>query len=71
MKFRVMLPPPRTKRFSADLLAWLIFHEAMLIGEVIPQLYHYLRSNPAAQERGEFTHILVDEFQDLNRPSKV
>jgi len=53
--------------FQADLLAWLQFHEAMLIGEVIPQLYDYLHSNPAAAERREFTHILVDEYQDLNK----
>jgi superfamily I DNA/RNA helicase len=39
----------------------------MLIGEVIPQLYSYLHSNPAAAERSEFAHILVDEYQDLNR----
>jgi DNA helicase-2/ATP-dependent DNA helicase PcrA len=49
------------------LVAWLVFHNAMLIGEVIPQLYKYLRSNPAAKERQEFSHILVDEFQDLNK----
>jgi len=53
--------------FHDDLLDWLRFHEAMLIGEVIPQLYQYLRSNPNAQERQEFAHILVDEYQDLNR----
>ena len=53
--------------FAADLRSWLMFHEAMLIGEVIPQLYEYLRSNPIAPERGEFQHILVDEFQDLNK----
>ena len=53
--------------FAADLISWLRFHEAMLIGEVIPLLYQYLRSNPAAPERSEFQHILVDEFQDLNK----
>jgi DNA helicase-2/ATP-dependent DNA helicase PcrA len=58
---------PEDAAFAADLRAWMIFHEAMLIGEVIPQLYEYLRSNPAAPERTEFQHILVDEFQDLNR----
>ena len=58
---------PVDSAFQADLLAWLRFHEAILIGEVIPQLYSYLRSNPAAQERSEFQHILVDEYQDLNR----
>jgi superfamily I DNA/RNA helicase len=54
-------------RFARDLVAWLIFHRAMLIGEVIPQLHHYLISNPAAREKTEFSHILVDEFQDLNK----
>ena len=53
--------------FAANLTQWLRFHEAMLIGEVIPHLYEYLRSNPAAPERAEFRHILVDEFQDLNK----
>lgn len=53
--------------FEQELLRWFAFHRAMLIGEVIPQLYAYLRSNPLAPERVEFRHILVDEFQDLNR----
>lgn len=58
---------PADAAFATDLRSWLLFHEAMLIGEVIPQLYEYLRSNPAAPERAEFSHILVDEFQDLNK----
>jgi DNA helicase II / ATP-dependent DNA helicase PcrA len=58
---------PGDAAFAVDLRAWMIFHEAMLIGELIPQLYEYLRANPAAPERVEFQHILVDEFQDLNR----
>jgi DNA helicase II / ATP-dependent DNA helicase PcrA len=53
--------------FQADLLDWLHFHQAMLIGEVIPQIYQYLRDNPSAPERSEFAHILVDEYQDLNK----
>jgi DNA helicase-2/ATP-dependent DNA helicase PcrA len=53
--------------FSANLIAWMRFHEAMLIGEVIPQFYEYLRSNPVAPERTEHQHILVDEYQDLNK----
>lgn len=60
-------PTQQDLTFAADLTNWLIFHEAMLIGEVIPQLYNYLRLNPAAPERSEFSHILVDEFQDLNK----
>ncbi len=53
--------------FEYDLLPWLKFHRAMLIGEVIPQLYAYLSANPAAEERTEFVHVLVDEYQDLNK----
>lgn len=53
--------------FAHDLVQWLRFHEAMLIGEVIPMFHEYLRLNPAAPERTEFIHILVDEYQDLNK----
>lgn len=54
-------------RFERTLVDWLRFHECILIGEIIPQLYRYLRDNPAAPERGLYHHILVDEFQDLNK----
>lgn len=53
--------------FSNELGRWLQDHEAMLIGEAIPLLHRYLTLNPLAPERHEFTHILVDEYQDLNR----
>jgi len=57
--------------FAHDLVQWLMFHRAMLIGEVIPQFYEYLRSNPAAEERSEYSHILVDEYQDLNKAEQA
>lgn len=57
--------------FQHDLLEWLRFHEAMLIGEVIPEAYRYLLANPAAPERAEFSHILVDEYQDLNKAEQA
>lgn len=60
-------PSEADTAFSADLLSWMNFHRAMLIGEVIPQAHSYLRNNPAAPERTEFSNILVDEYQDLNR----
>jgi DNA helicase-2/ATP-dependent DNA helicase PcrA len=50
-----------------DLIEWLRFHSSMLIGEAIPLVYHYLKNNPAAPICDEFSHILVDEFQDLNK----
>jgi len=58
---------PADHAFNRDLLSWLIFHNSMLIGEVVPLLYQYLQSNPLAPERTEYGHILVDEYQDLNK----
>ncbi len=39
----------------------------MLVGEVVPVALSYLTNNPNADERIAFDHVLVDEFQDLNR----
>jgi DNA helicase-2/ATP-dependent DNA helicase PcrA len=58
---------PEDQRFERTLLDWLRFHRGMLIGEIIPHVYQYLRDNPAAPERSLYDHILVDEYQDLNR----
>lgn len=43
----------------------------MLIGEVVPEVYSYLTSNPTAEELKSFDHIIVDEYQDLNRLEQV
>ncbi|WP_422010387.1 ATP-dependent helicase [Reyranella sp.] len=59
------------KKFQADLLDWLDFHEGMLIGELIPYLVRYLKDNPASPEHKEFRHLLVDEFQDLNKAEQT
>lgn len=59
------------KAFQAALLAWLEFHHGMLIGELIPYLVRYLKENPAAAERSEFKHLLVDEYQDLNKAEQT
>lgn len=53
--------------YQAALLAWLRFHEAMLIGELIPEGIKYLRNNPQSPYRTNYDHLLVDEYQDLNR----
>jgi DNA helicase II / ATP-dependent DNA helicase PcrA len=57
--------------FQHVLMAWLRFHEGMLIGEIIPELYRYLRNNPAASERSLYDHVLVDEYQDLNKAEQA
>jgi ATP-dependent DNA helicase UvrD/PcrA len=53
--------------FEAALVKWLTFHEGMLIGEIIPHVYRYLKDNPAAPERKLYDYVLVDEYQDLNK----
>jgi DNA helicase-2/ATP-dependent DNA helicase PcrA len=58
---------PKDRRFESVLFDWLRFHRGMLIGEIVPQLYQYLRDNPAAPECCLYDYILVDEYQDLNR----
>ena len=62
---------PVDREFESRLMSWLRFHRAMLIGEVVPEALKYLRSNPAAEERSRYRHVLVDEYQDLNRAEQV
>jgi len=50
---------------------WCDFHEAMLVGEIVPLALQYLRDNPACSEKRMFSHVLVDEYQDLNRAEQA
>lgn len=54
-------------KFKQLLLRWLGLHKAMLIGELVPITYDYLKNNPTAQELRQYDFILVDEYQDLNK----
>lgn len=58
---------PIDQIFHEKLLNWLKFHNAMLIGEVIPETLRYLRNNPTCPECTAFDHVIVDEYQDLNK----
>jgi len=58
---------PIDRNFHTALLSWLIFHQAMLIGELVPETLRYLRNNPLSPDRRAYDHVLVDEYQDLNR----
>ena len=58
---------PTDKLLEEHLLSWLRFHHAMLIGELVPETLRFLRNNPASIELTAFDHVLVDEYQDLNR----
>jgi DNA helicase II / ATP-dependent DNA helicase PcrA len=57
--------------FEQALTSWLRFHRGMLIGEIIPHVYRYLRDSPAAPERNMYDHVLVDEYQDLNKAEQA
>lgn len=55
------------RQFQVALVSWLRFHHAMLIGELVPEALRFLRDNPASVARAAFDHVIVDEFQDLNK----
>ena len=57
--------------FHRELISWLTYHQGMLIGEIIPETLKYLRNNPTSEELFSFDHIVVDEFQDLNKAEQV
>jgi len=53
--------------FQNKLNSWLTMHEGLLVGEIISLTLGYLRTNPHCPEMARFTHVLVDEYQDLNK----
>ena len=62
---------PVDQQFQEALIAWLRFHRAMLIGELIPEALRFLRSNPSTADISAFDHIIVDEYQDLNKAEQA
>src|SRR5436309_1463680 len=40
-------------------------------GDLVPLALSYLRNNPSCVERGSFDHVLVEEYQDLNKAEQV
>lgn len=57
--------------FQDALLRWLRFHTAILVGELVFLAWTYLSTNPASPYRRIFEHVLVDEYQDLNRAEQA
>lgn len=55
------------KQFHEAVIGWLKFHRAMLIGEVVPIARRFLLDNPASPWRRAYDHVIVDEYQDLNK----
>lgn len=58
---------PTEIQFEQDLVRWLRFHEAILLSELVPLTLQYLTDNPIQAEEYMFSHVLVDEYQDLNK----
>jgi DNA helicase II / ATP-dependent DNA helicase PcrA len=57
---------PEERDFENLVMRWLREHQALLIGEVVPEAFRYLSHNPAAEALESFDRIIVDEYQDLN-----
>ncbi len=58
-------------QFRNAMIDWLRFHEAMLIGEVVPEALRFVQNNPTHLDLPTFDHVVVDEFQDLNKAEQV
>lgn len=61
----------KDRAFHESLVAWLVFHRAILIGELVPQVLKYFKSNPQCPDLTAFDHVIVDEYQDLNKADQV
>ena len=61
--------PPGTNPeiFQRELIESLIYHRCMLVSELVPIAHTYFQENPYSSSLDKFDHILVDEYQDLNR----
>jgi DNA helicase II / ATP-dependent DNA helicase PcrA len=57
--------------FAREVLEWLKLHRAMLLDELVPEAYRFLRANPASPVRLAYDYVLVDEYQDLNRAEQA
>lgn len=62
---------PVEQAFSHALREWLVFHQAMLVGEVVPLALDFVSQNPAHPDIPRFDYVVVDEYQDLNRADQV
>jgi len=58
---------PEDQAFEAVLIQWLIYHRAMLIGELVPVTLRFMQQNPGLAVLPRYNAVLADEYQDLNR----
>ncbi|MDI6817041.1 MAG: ATP-dependent helicase [Actinomycetota bacterium] len=62
---------PIDHEFHNNLVSWLKFHEAILIGELVPEALRYLRNNPECKALSQYRYVVVDEYQDLNNAEQT
>lgn len=62
---------PINIEFMNRIQDWMKFHESMTLGEIVPFTVNFLRNNPEFNDFGGYSHILVDEYQDLNKAEQV
>lgn len=62
---------PTQQAFHRELMHWLTFHRAMLIGELVPRALDFIQRNPQSPDIQPYKHVLVDEYQDLNRADQA
>ncbi len=62
-----MLDDPVNQSLEKRLGAWLGFHGAMLMNELVPESLRILRGGMVPGALADFDHVIVDEYQDLNK----
>lgn len=59
------------QRFHIAYLNWMKFHRCISIDELIALVVGYLRDNPVNEVSNKYSHIIVDEYQDLNKADQT
>jgi superfamily I DNA/RNA helicase len=55
------------RRFDIEANRWLELHRCMHIGQAVPKALMMVRRNPELPLFTQYRHVIVDEYQDLNR----
>lgn len=59
------------RRFHTAYLNWMKFHKCISIDELIALVVGYLRDNPVNEVCSKYSHVIVDEYQDLNKADQT
>ena len=58
---------PEYSRFHESLRSWLELYGGLVPGELVTRVCSYLNNDLKAKESLAYDHVLVDEYQDLNK----